>query len=61
LQPRNTEEDTKVNVMTPNLKTTVEPDESKTTISDHLAEGTVKDVSRWLEWYTEEKMKAVGT
>jgi hypothetical protein len=46
---------------TPNLKTTVEPDESQTTISDHPAEGTVEDVSGWPEWYTEEQPKAVGT
>jgi hypothetical protein len=61
VQPENTEAAPKVNGMTPNLKTAVEPNESQMTISDHPTEGTVEDVSSWLEWYTEEQPEAAGT
>jgi hypothetical protein len=53
MQPEHTEAAPKVNGTTPNPTTTVEPDESQTTISDHPAGEKVEDVSAWPEWYTE--------
>jgi len=38
--------------MTPNQEATIEPDESQTTVSDHPPEGTVEDVTGWMEWYS---------
>jgi hypothetical protein len=53
VQPKNTESTLKVNGRTQNLKTTVEPEESQTTISNHPPEGTVEYVTSWSEWYNE--------
>jgi hypothetical protein len=36
-----------------NQETIVEIEESQTTVSDHRKEGTVEDVTGWLEWYVE--------
>jgi hypothetical protein len=61
VQPENTEAAPQVNGTTPNLKTTIETDESETIISDHPMKGTVEDVSGWSEWFTKEQPKAAGT
>jgi hypothetical protein len=61
MQPEHTEAALKVNGTTSKPTTTVEPDESQTTISDHPAGETVEDVSAWPEWYTEEQPEAAGT
>jgi hypothetical protein len=61
VQPENTEENLKVNGMTSNLTTAVEPDESQTTISEHPAGETIDDVLTWPEWHTEEQPKVTGT
>jgi hypothetical protein len=61
VHPDNTEATLKVNEMMQNLKTTVEPNESQTIISDHPPEGMVQNFTGWLEWYIEEKPEAAGT
>jgi hypothetical protein len=50
-----------VNGMMPNSEATVEPDESQTTISEHLAGEIGEYVSSWSEWVTKEQPKATRT
>jgi hypothetical protein len=60
-QPENAEASLRVNGTKPIQELAVEIDESQTTISDHPQEGTVDDVTGWLEWYIEEQMEVTGT
>jgi hypothetical protein len=61
VQPENTEAAPEVNGTTSKPTTTVEPDESQTTISDHPAGEKGEDVSAWPKWYTEEQPEVAGT
>jgi hypothetical protein len=61
VQPENTEQLQKSMGRSQIWKTTIEPDESQMTISDHPPEGMVEDITGQPEWYTEEQPEAVGT
>jgi hypothetical protein len=61
VQPGNVEAAPRVNGMTSIQESTVEPDESQMTISDHPQEGTTEDVTGQPEGHTEEQPEAAGT
>jgi hypothetical protein len=60
-QPENPEGASRVNGMDTNQKTSFEPDESQTTMSDQPHQGKVEDVTGWPEWYVEVQPMEAGT
>jgi hypothetical protein len=60
MQPEHSEVAPKFNGTMPKPTTTVEPNESQTTISDHPAGEMFEYVLAWPEWYTKEQPEAAG-
>jgi hypothetical protein len=58
VQPENIGPVPEGNGMKMNQDTTIEPDESQMTISDHPLEGAVEDIMGQPEWYTEEQPRS---